>query len=156
MSKVVTVAGTNYNLADQGTDQPWGQDESDLIQALVDVANSVTSPGDILPTTYNLANNITSPVVVTGLQFNIATVLGATVTYSIYRATTSQEASEHGTISLTYKPTANTFDLAQNYNGQANTEFTIDTTGRFLVTTNNMTGGSYVGTLKFSAKTTNR
>lgn len=154
MSRVVTINNTEFNLPLEGEESPWGSDLSDLITALVDVANTVVSTGDILATTYTLANNVSSPTAVTGLAFDISTILASTITYTIYRNTDSNEVTEHGVIFLAYKPTASTFELSQHHVGDAGVEFTVNGSGQFLFTSSNISGTNYSGTMKFSAKST--
>lgn len=154
MSTTVTINNTNYTLPEQGSESPWGSDLSDLISALVDVANTVVSTGDILATTYSLANNVSSATAVTGLAFDISTILASTITYTIYRTTDSNEVTEHGVIFLAYKPTAATFELSQHHVGDAGVEFTVNSSGQFLFTSSNISGTNYSGTMKFSAKST--
>lgn len=154
MSTTVIVNNTEYTLPLQGENSPWGSDLSDLITALVDVANTVVSTGDILATTYSLANTVTSPTAVTGLAFDISTILSSTITYTIYRKTDSNEVTEHGVIFLSYKPTASTFELSQHHVADAGVEFTVNGSGQFLFTSSTISGTNYSGTMKFSAKST--
>lgn len=154
MSTTVTVNNTTFTLPAQSDNAPWGADLSDLIAALVEVANTVVSVGDIAATTFTLANNISSAASVTGLTFDISTILSSTITYTVYRTTDSNEVTERGVILLAYKPTANTFELAQYHVGDAGVEFTVNSSGQFLYTSSNIAGTNYAGTLKFSAKST--
>lgn len=152
MSRQVTINNTTYTLPLQADEAPWGSDLSDIIQALIDVANTVTSPGDISTTTFVLANNQASTAPVTGLAFDPALVRSATVTYSIYRSTTTDEVAEHGVMLIAYKSTDNSYEIARYSVGDAGVEFSIPSTGQAQFTSSNLAGASYAGSLKFNAK----
>jgi len=150
LSKTVTVNGNSYTLAQQGDEPPYGEDQADLIEALVDVAATVVATGDITSTTFTLGNNTSSTV--TGLVFDPAVVRAATITYTISRTTATQEVTEHGVMLLTCVNTGTTFAFSQYSTGDAGVTFTVASTGQFSFTSSNLTGGSYVGKLTFSAK----
>lgn len=152
MSKTVTVNGTNFTLNQQGDNPPWGENLSDLIEALVEVANSVAGPNDILTTSFDLANNISSATNVTGLQFSTAAVRSAIINYSLYRSSSTNELSECGVMLITYKSTANTWELAQYSVGDAGVTFTITSTGQIRYQSTDIGSTSYSGKLKFNAK----
>lgn len=153
MAKSVVINGTTYVLPSQSDEQPWGSDLSDLIEALVDVANATSGEGDILTTTFSIANNVSSPTAVTGLQFDISTILSSEISYTIHRVSDVDDLTERGVISLTYNPTENEFNLAQKYSGvNAGVTFSISGAGQFLYTSSNLSSTNYEGTLTFSAK----
>lgn len=153
MSRTVTIAGTTYTLPEQGTEEPWGSDLSDIIDALVDVAESTSGPGDILSTTFAIANNVSSPTVVSGLQFDVSTILSSVITYTITRTSDVDDLTETGTIRLTYRSSLSDFDLAPSYSGDnSGVTFTISGAGQILYTSTNLSSTNYSGTLTFSAK----
>lgn len=152
MSKLVTINGTTYTLAQQGDSPPYGEDQSDLIQALIDIANNVSGTGDILNTSFTVANNISSATNVTALVFDPAVVRSAIIEYSIYRSTSSTESSECGTMYVTYKSTAASWELAQVGAGTSGVTFTINASGQIKYTSTSLAGTSYSGLLKFRAR----
>jgi hypothetical protein len=152
LAKNVTINGTTYNLPQQGDSPPWGESLSDLIEALVSVANNTISTGDILTTSFAVANNITSQTNVTGLLFDPAAVRSAVIEYSIYRATSDTELSEGGVMLVTYKSGAGTWEVAQYSVGDAGITFTCSNSGQFKYTSTNLSGTSYTGLLKFKAR----
>lgn len=155
MSKIVTVNGTDYILAEQGTEEPWGADESELIEAIVDGLNALSGSSDILPATGTISNNISSATNISGLQFNIATVLSATINYTIRRTNSTEDLVERGEILLTYRPSLNEFDLAQKYGGDnSGVTFSITSAGQVQYVSTNMSATSYEGSIEFSARVT--
>lgn len=153
MATTVTINGTQYTLPDQSENEPWGADLSDLIEALVEVANASVGAGDILATTSSITNNVSSPTNVSGLQFDIATILSSVITYTIYRSSATEEFTESGTLILTYLPDNNEFDLAQRFGGTSSgVDFTITGSGQIQYTSSNMNATNYTGSIDFFAK----
>lgn len=152
MSTTVTLNGTSYTVASQGVDPPWGDDQQDLLLALVQIAQNSVGSGDILTTSFNVSNNISSAANITGLSFDTSTVRSAIVQYSLYRTSSTTEKSEVGHIYLTYKSTAASWEIAQSYAGDSGVVFSITAGGQMKYTSTNFSGISYQGKLKFSAK----
>lgn len=152
MATSVTINGSTYSIPKQGENPPWGEELSDLLIALVDVVNSSSGSADIILTSFNLANNQSSAANVTGATFDTSQVRSSIIQYSIYRSTTLSELSEVGTIYLTYKTTAATWDISQTYGGSSGITFSITAGGQLQYTSTNMSGSSYVGKMKFTAK----
>lgn len=152
MSKKVVVNGNTYTLNQQGDNPPHGEQLSELLEALVDVSNSVVGTGDILQTSFSLSNDVVDETVVTGLQFDPALVRSAIVEYSIYRSTSSDEASECGTMLVTYKSIASTWEVARYSVGDAGITFTFDNVGQGKYISTNMSGTGHTGTLRFRAR----
>lgn len=150
MATTVTIAGSTYSLPQQGDSPPWGTDLTDLIQALVNVAAVTTGTGDILTTSFSLGNNTSGTV--TGLAFDTSVIRSASIAYSIYRTSSTNEFSEQGVILIAYKSTANTWELAQWSVGNAGVTFTISSAGQISFASTDIGSTSYSGKLKFSAK----
>lgn len=152
MSTPVTINGTIYNIPSQSQSPPWGDDLHDLLVAITTQAASVSGPSDIPVTSFTVANNIASVANVTGLFFDPTLVRGAIVDYSIYRSSSTTELSETGQMMLTYKSTAGTWELAPFHTGSSGVVFSITNAGQVQYTSSNFGGISYVGKMKFSAK----
>lgn len=152
MSIQVTINGSTYNIPEQGQSPPWGSDLSSILEAIVESINSTNGSADILITSFNLTNNQSSAANVTGLVFDTTQVRSAIISYSIYISTTTNEKSECGQIYITYKSTAGTWELAQYNVGTSGVVFTITNSGQIQYTSTNVSGASYSGKLKFSAK----
>lgn len=149
---VITIAGTDYNLPEQGTNPPWGTDLSAIITALTAVTNTLNGPADILTTSFTITNNTPSVSNVTGAAFDTASVRSAIISYSLYRSSTTTEMCETGQIYLSYKSTAGAWEIAQYYSGTSGVVFTITAGGQLQYTSTNFGGSSYVGKMKFNAK----
>lgn len=151
MAKQVTVNGSEYTLDQQGDNPPWGEELSDLLQALVDVAAQVINTGDVPTTSFIIADNTGSPTSITGLLFDPATVRSSVIEYSVYRSNIGNEASECGTMLVTYKSTAGTWELARYAVGDAGVTFTITNAGQVQYTSTDLSGTT-AGTMKFRAR----
>jgi hypothetical protein len=151
MSTNLTINGTVYPLPTQGDNPPWGESLSNIITALASVVNSTTGPSDILVTSFALTNNQSSPANVIGAAFNTASVRSAIISYSLYISTSTNELSECGQIYCTFKSTAGSWELAQNYVGISGVVFSITNAGQIQYTTTNVSGINYSGKMKFKA-----
>jgi len=152
MSTQVTINNATYDLPTQGDAAPWGEDLTAVIQALITVAGTVTGTGDITPKSFSLTNNQSSAANITNFSFDTASVRSAICRYSIYISTTLEEHCETGHLYLSYKSTANSWDIVQTGGGTSGVVFSITSAGQVQYTSTNITGSSYVGKLKFDAK----
>ena len=85
--KEVTVGNETYQLPLSGSGAPWGEELSDLINALVNAMNIVQGPQDIQETSATVLN--TSGLKdITGLAFNVSTLRSAEISYNLSRKTT--------------------------------------------------------------------
>lgn len=151
---ILVVNGQNYEFPGESDPPAWGTLVLDWATAVTGVLGEVVGVGDIVQTSAAIANNVSSPAVVSGLLFNSSTVRGAVVTYSVYRVTTNsgaQELAETGQMFLSFKSTANTWDIAIAGSSSANVVFSVNSNGQVLYTSSNMTGLSYSGIIKFRA-----
>ncbi len=151
MAISITIDGTTYLLPENGNPPPWGSDLSDIIVALANAVANSTGPGDINTTTFVVPNNQSSPLPVTGLFFDQSTIRSAQVNYSIDLSTNTQELVENGTLFLNYNSTTNTWNQSQFSNGFSGIVFSISA-GQVAITSPNVTGSSYAGSLKFNAR----
>lgn len=148
----VTINGNTYTLNQQGDAPPWGEQLSDILLALIDVANTNIGTGDILNTSFEPSNNISSVTNVTGLQFDAAIIRSAIIEYSIYRSTNSEEGSECGTMLATYSSTDDSWEVARYSVGDSGLTFTVTAGGQFQYTSTNMSGTGYSGLMRFRAR----
>lgn len=148
----LTINGTVYPFPTQGDSPPWGDELTSSVAAIVSGLNTLIGAGDILTTIFTIANNQSSASNVTGLAFDNSTVRSAAIFYSIYRSSnTPSEYSETGTIYITYKPTAGSWELAQVGVGSSGVTFTITSSGQIRYTSTNIGSGAYVGKMVFKA-----
>jgi hypothetical protein len=85
--KDVTIGTEGYKLPLAGANPPWGEELSDIIQALIDAANVSQGPNDIQETSATLLNTAGAKNIV-GLAFNPAQVRSVEVSYNISRQIT--------------------------------------------------------------------
>jgi hypothetical protein len=151
LSKQVTIGSNTFILNQSGDNPPWGEELSDLLQALVDAANDTLGPNDIAKTKFELSNNVTTPTNISALNFDITQVRSAVIEYSIYRTSDSQELSECGTMLITYKSIAGTWEVARYGVGDAGVEITITSVGQAQYKSTDI-GTNPTGLLTFKAR----
>ena len=151
MAIQVTLNGETFQIPIQGQNPAWGEQLTDLLQALVNAANSASGPADILLTSFNVSNNVASPTNITGAAFDTSQVRSFIMQYDLYRSTNSNELSEVGHLYGTYKSSAGTWELNQSYAGSSGITFSMTNGGQLQYTSSNMAGTGYVGKMKFKA-----
>jgi len=152
MSTSVIINGESFSIPTQGENPPWGEDLSALLLAMVNSLNSVQGISDILLTSFTIVNNQSSAANVFGCLFDTSTVRSAIIEYSVYRSSSVSELSEVGHIYVTYKSTAASWEIVQNYAGSSEVNFTITSGGQLQYTSTNFAGTGYVGKMKFTAR----
>ena len=157
MAIELTINGLTYSFPANRDSPGWGTEVTEWAQAVSDALGSVVGTGDIVQTAFGLNNNQSSPSNVTGLSFDSAQIRGAIVDYSIYRVTNgvgATELVEAGTLYASYKSTAAVWEMAQVGVGAGTTGVTlsITNTGQVQYTSTNLSGGNYVGTMHFRAR----
>jgi len=154
----LNVAGQEFLYPIPGDSPDWSEGATDWAEAVTTTLSEVIGPGDILqtPATINNTGVLTN---VSGLFFDPTVVRGAIVEYSVYRVTTGAGATElveAGTMYLTYKSTAAVWDLVVVGSSGANITFSIISgganSGQVQYVATPITGSSYVGTMKFRAR----
>lgn len=146
----IVINGTAYQLPVQGDNPPTGTQLTDIIEALAEVANTSTGPGDILTSTFSMSNNVSSPTNITGLSFDSAVVTTARVEYAIKRTTSLVSLVERGVMQITYNSGSSTWKYSLQGQGDAGITFSI-TNGQMAYTSSNLSGSSHACTLAFSA-----
>jgi len=147
----VVINGETYYVPVSGQNPQWGSELHDVVVALATVSGSINPPGSIPLTSFNLANNVSSASNLTGATFDVSLIQSFELNYSIYRSTSITEGSQGGTLSGTYKRMANTWDMANEFNGLAGIVFSITNGGQIQYTSSNLSGTFYAGVIKFSA-----
>lgn len=146
----VVINGTTYQIPQQGDSPTWGNQLSNFLQALANVANTSAGPGSILSSSCPINNNVTSATVITGLSFDPAVVSTAKIDYGVKRTTSTQSLIERGTIFVTYDPLATTWSYSLESDGDAGLTLDI-ASGQFTYKSSNMSGANYSGTFTFQA-----
>lgn len=155
MGKIVQIGSETYELPLQGENPAWGEELSDIVQALIDAVNDFQGPSDILETSALIGNNISTPANVNLFKFNTSTVREFQAQYSVSRKNDSTTISEGGIIiGINDETSGWNISVLSNSGEGADITFDIDATGQITYTTGDM-GGIYDITnskIKFSAK----
>ena len=85
--KDVTVGNETYQLPLAGASAPWGEELSDLIDAMVDSLNITQGPQDIQETASTVLN-IAGAKDITGLAFSTSTIRSVEISYNLSRQVT--------------------------------------------------------------------
>lgn len=85
--KSVTLGNETYQIPQSGCNPPWGEELSDLLDALVEVANLTSGIADITETSATILNT-SGEKDITGLAFDPAKVRSAEISYNISRTIT--------------------------------------------------------------------
>lgn len=158
MAVQLIVNGNTYNYPEAGEDPQWGEDASAWAVAVTDTLSTLSGTNDILNSTATIANNVSVAADINGLLFNPTNVRSALIQYSVYRASSSTLLgnAESGVIELVYDNNASSgsrWITSQIKNGDAGIVFSILDSGQVQYISTNIGATSYVGTMKFSAKT---
>lgn len=96
MSKKVQISNEEHTLPLQGENPAWGEDLSDLIQALIDAVNNVVGPNDILETSASIQNLGTFPANIPNLYYDPTSVKSFETTYNLSRNITKAISATSG------------------------------------------------------------
>ncbi len=151
MAVTITIDNETFEFPTSGQSPNWAEPVTDTIVKIAEVLNSLKNINDILTTTATIANNTSG--VVNGLVFDNSEVRSAQIQYSVYRVTDSNEVGEAGTIDMIYLNDANAWTVTRTFTGDAGMTFSVAASGQVSYTSTNISGSSYVGTMKFSGKT---
>lgn len=164
MSKDVSIGGEPFTLSQQGDPGGWGEDQQDLIQALVDSVNAFFGEGDILPTTSLIGNNQPADTLISFFQFNSNVVRFAEVEYTVIRSTDAANSVvyEVGKIFCLNDPTASgnpwSINVQKMSDSEAGIDFGINSTGQMTYSSTDLEaekGGNYKASeskISFKAK----
>ena len=162
MSIELEVGNETFEFPEDGDEQGWGEEVTAWAEAVSDLLGDLGGTSDdITITSFTIAQGVTaaSLTAVTGLLFAPATVRSAVITYSIIRttATVLTGKAEAGEIRVVYDAGASSGSkwlITQESVGNADVSFAVNDTGQFTYSSTTIAGGTYVGTMKFMAKTT--
>ncbi len=141
MSKRVTIGSHTYDLPLQGENPSWGEEISDIIEALIDSSNNTNGPYDILTTSALIANDVSSATNINLFKLNTATVRSFESQYYVFRKNDSTTISEAGIIIGINDDTLG-WSISISSNSDAGITFDIDSTGQITYTSTDM-GGVY-------------
>ena len=95
-----------------------------------------------------LANN-TGPADLVGILFDKLLFKGGSFKFDIHRRTDTGDVNEAGTVTVSHNTETDTWGIAlSSHFDDSGTTFTILASGQVQVTTDDLTGASYSGTLR--------
>ena len=109
--KSITIGSETYQLPQMGSSPPWGEELSDLIEAMADGINTTSGAADITETSAPITN-VAGAKDIQGLAFDPAVVRSAEISYNISRTITktiSTIPTGTGTIQVTFTDKHNLF-----------------------------------------------
>lgn len=109
--KTITIGSNTYQLPKLGASPPWGEELSDLIEAMADAINTTSGAADITETSSNIVNSSGAKEIL-GLAFDPTKVRSAEISYNITRSINKAISSiptGSGTIQITYSDKHNVF-----------------------------------------------
>lgn len=151
----IQISGSPIQFPDDGNSPDWAPPIIAFAEATAEALSGVVGIADVAPQVfvidpYNPGSNIPLP----GLSFSTTIVRGAFIPYAIDRATTTQEVSEVGELSIVYNSTNSTgfkWTMTRTANGDASVTFAISDQGQVSISTTALTGLSHTGKITFSA-----
>ncbi len=155
MSTNVTINGTTIAFPTSGTSANWSEPVTEFAQLVEGALNSFVGPFDIPPQTFIMTTNANTNVNLPNLAFPTSTVLGAIISYSVFRSTNSVTVTETGTITVNYNPTnptGNKWEINTEFVGDSQTVFNITDVGQVQFSTTLISGINYTGKCTYQAK----
>jgi hypothetical protein len=148
------VNNTTFNYPDPGQEPGWSEDATAWAQSVTEVLSFLIAPGDILNGTATIANAQNSPVDVIGCQFDSTVSRSANVSYQVVRSDDLETRTESGTLFINFNAGENAWTLSRFYtDNDSNVDFSITPAGQVQYKSDEMTGNSYTGIVKFNART---
>lgn len=163
MAISLTIAGTQIDFPESAQDPNWSSGVISFAEAVEDALAGIVGTYDIGQRIMNIdAYDVVSNQAVTDgvkpLSFPTAAfpssgVRGATVTYAVYRNSTTATKVEFGTLIVVYNPAASpVWEISREYTGDASITFDINSTGQVRFSTVTIGGSSHVGRITYTAK----
>lgn len=111
---------------------------------------------DYSESTFTVANNQASAANVTGMVLDKDDYSGGEILFDLYRKDASKERRVHGRMRLIYKPVADAWEIigpviegGDDDVAEHGVEFSVTSGGQVQYTSDDFSGGSYVGQLRF-------
>ena len=99
----------------------------------------------------DVANNV-GPVDVTGLIFDKANFKAVRASFDLFRRTDSSNVTEMGDLFMSHNPESDTWAIsAPSSFGDAGVTFNILASGQVQITSDDLTGAAYAGTLRVTS-----
>lgn len=102
-----------------------------------------------------MTSNANTNVSLPSLAFPTSNVRGATISYTVYRHTTTTTVAEDGTLVIVYNPNGplgNKWEISNEHTGQGQVTFTITDQGQIQFTSVLLSGINHTGFIGYTAK----
>lgn len=156
MPKILIVGTEEFEFPLVGENADYGEQITDWATAVTDALTTVQQPNDILTTTAAINNNQTTFTNIPGFSFDTSEVIAINAEYIVSRTTSSpaETLSESGSIQGNYNGTQ--WTISRSFDGDADIELDITSSGQIQYKTGNMVGSGYVGSIIFKARVFNQ
>lgn len=150
MSKELQVGNQTFEYPESGDNPGWGEAATDWAEAVTDNLATISGPNDIPTTTVAIADNQSTAQNIIGLLFSSSAVKSFEVTFVVNRTDGSTAVSQTGKMFGVYN--GSSWDMEVEGLNDAGMDYEISATGQVKYYSSSI-GGTYVGSIKFSAKT---
>ena len=155
MSVPININGTVINFPTSGDSASWAAPVTEFAQLVEAALNSFVGPFDIPPQVFVMTSNANTNVNLPNLSFPTSNVIGAIISYAVYRQTSTETITETGEIFVDYNATnsiGNKWQISKDFVGDAQITFNITDVGQVQFSTVLMPGINYVATVTYQAK----
>jgi hypothetical protein len=156
MSIQINIQGTLIEFPSSGASPDWSPAIIQFAQAVEAALANVAGAFDVAPQVLNIdAYNPGSNISINALSFPVSQVRAATISYAVFRQTSTNTVSESGEIRVNYNPDGligNKWQITRDYQDNANISFAISDTGQISFTTTTLAGTNHTGAITFAAK----
>jgi len=153
MAVTLTVGSNSHEFPENNEDPGWGEAVTAWAEDVTDVLGSVSGVNDKSITSVGILNNQSSPVNVTGLAFSVSAVRSFEAPYIVYRTNGTDVETESGILRGNYNSQSADWNFTYDRVGDAGVEFVITAAGQVQYYSDNITGGTYTGLIKYKAST---
>lgn len=156
MAIQLNISGTLVEIPSSGQSPNWSSGVIEAFQAIEAALQGVAGAFDTPPQIQSIDSY--NPGVNIDLQeaiYPTSDVRSIELIYSVYRETTTNNASETGTLKAVYNPNnppTQQWEVSRSGNGEAYIDFTFLDTGQVQFTTTALAGSNHTGTISFLAK----
>lgn len=156
MSFTITIQGTPIEFPSSAASPNWAPGIIEFAQAVETTLSGVVGQFDVAPQVYTGdASNPGTNVDLPNLTFANSSVRSATIQYSVYRTTTTEDRAEAGTLQAVYNPNNGVglkWEMTRDYVGDGAITFNITDTGQVQFTTSTLGGTTHFMRISYSAK----
>ena len=151
----VTIQGTTINIPATGASPVWSTAILEFIEAVAAALSGLAGTYDVPPQVLDLSREVNTNLSVPRLIFPNTEVRSVIVTYAIYRASSTTNEVEAGTLEFVYDTDAGTWLVSREGTGSdvVNATFSVTGSGQVQISTTAMASGTYEeGALSYQAK----